>query len=209
MILFDAANTLIYKPSVYTAILETIEKYGYCVSLDRLKYNHKMLSEVITFPDKTNKEFYSEFNNELLISMGVRPVGGLLDDLFVACSYLPWKPFPDTSSLSELNQPMAIISNFHSNLKEIIESLIPVEFSHIVVSEELGIRKPDVNFYKAALRRMNISADNVVYVGDSLKLDVLPSIECGMRSILIDRDSYYPCYPERIQSLAQLKHYLG
>ena len=53
-VLFDVSGTLLHKPSLYNVILSVLAKSGHNVSLYELKLKHKLLSESIHFPDKTN-----------------------------------------------------------------------------------------------------------------------------------------------------------
>src|SRR3954471_5882027 len=92
-ILFDAANTLIHKPAVWEKMPAVLERHGITIAIDKLKYNHKLLSEIIDFPDRTSCEFYTEFNRQLLLSLGIIPTPALLDELFSACKGLPWEKF--------------------------------------------------------------------------------------------------------------------
>ena len=99
-ILFDAANTVIHKPVLWPSMQAVLLKYGYTVPEEKLKLHHKLLSEVVNFPDRTSKEFYLYFNAELLMSLGIIPSEEILNDLFAACSYLPWERFNDTEWLN-------------------------------------------------------------------------------------------------------------
>lgn len=204
-LLLDVAGTILHKPNLFTKINETLSNYGYLVSLDNLKYNHKLLSEVIKFPDRTDAEFYTNFNSELLFSLGIIPTDVLLSDIFQACSYLPWEKFEDTQVLNEIEIPIGIISNFNSSLEKKLSEYFGPIFSNIFVSEEIGISKPSLEFYKKALAKINVSPKDILYIGDSFKLDLRPSLELGINSYVIDRDDFYPNNLNTIQSLFELK----
>jgi len=204
-LLLDVAGTILHKPDLFDKINETLNDYGYLVPTDRLKYNHKMLSEAIKFPDRTDVGFYANFNSELLYSLGIVPSNELLDAIFQSCSYLPWEKFEDAKVLTELEIPMGIISNFNSSLKEKLDQYFGLIFSDIFVSEEIGIAKPSTEFYRKALDRININPKDILYIGDSFKLDLEPALELGMNSYIIDRDNFYPKNVNTIQSLSELK----
>jgi putative hydrolase of the HAD superfamily len=207
-ILFDVAGTLLYKPSFYTKIGEVLTAFGYTVDEKTLKYHHKILSESIFFPDRTNEEFYATFNSEFLYSLGIIPTNALLAAIFKACSYLPWEPFEDTTFLKEINVPVGIISNFNSTLKEKLKSFFDVTFADVFVSEELGVAKPSAEFYGKALQQIGIAPQDIIYVGDSVKLDLEPALKLGIKAFLIDRENYFPAQENRIFSLADLKKFL-
>lgn len=204
-LLLDVAGTLLGKPTLLPTMIEALAKHGYEVDQAKLKYHHKIFTETIFFPDRTNETFYQNFNRELLLSMGIIPSDELLKDVFSSCSYLPWVPFEDTAVLQDINVPMGIISNFNTTLKDKLEANFNVTFAHVLVSEELGIHKPSVEFYRRAIEQIGLPPEDIVYVGDSIKLDLEPALKMGLRALLIDRDNYFESQPNRIGSLAELK----
>ncbi|MBF4517595.1 HAD family hydrolase [Flavobacterium sp. ANB] len=204
-LLLDVAGTILYKPELVTKINETLNSFGHVIAVDKLKYNHKVLSEVIKFPDRTNADFYTSFNAELLYSLGIVPNEELLNAIFKSCSYLPWEKFEDTKVLNEIEIPIGIISNFNSSLKDKLNEYFGPIFSDIFVSEEIGISKPSTEFYKKALDKININPKDILYIGDSFKLDLKPARELGITSYVIDRDNIYPDNANIIRSLSELK----
>lgn len=204
-LLLDVAGTILYKPNLFVKINEVLSSYGYFVSFDKLKYNHKLLSESIRFPDRTDSDFYHNFNSELLYSLGIIPTDGLLDAVFKSCSYLPWEKFNDTKILNEIKLPMGIVSNFNSSLKEKLNHYFGPIFSEIFVSEEMGVAKPSIEFYKKAIDAINVSPKDILYVGDSFKLDLKPALELGMNACIIDRDNFYSNTKNTIKSLSEIK----
>lgn len=209
IILFDAANTLIYKPTLYYKIRSVLAKFSYEIEEVKLQYHHKLLSEIINFPDRTSKEFYKDFNTELLLSLGIIPSEEILNEIFTACSYLEWKAFDDLSILNELPIEKAVLSNFNSNLGSILDQLIGKEiFSEIIISENENYRKPSLEFYELALKKINVNPEEVLYIGDSLKLDIIPTKKLGIKSLLIDRQNIFSRFPDRISNMKDIINYL-
>jgi putative hydrolase of the HAD superfamily len=204
-LLLDVAGTLLHKPSLFIKIQGVLTGYGHIIDLSKIKYNHKLLSETIRFPDRTSKEFYTEFNKELFYSLGIIPTGKLLDEIFNTCSYLPWERFDDTEALQGVNIPIGILSNFNSSLKDQLGQLFGPVFSDIFVSEELGVAKPSMEFYQRALDKIGIDAKDILYIGDSFKLDMEPAMKLGIKSYVIDRDNFYPNSPNTITSLFDIE----
>ena len=136
-LLFDAANTLIYKPNLWERILKVLQDNGYKINETELKLRHKLLSEIINFPDTTSRDFYEKFNSELLMALGIIPDENLLKELFEACSYLPWQAFDDCEEIKKLDIKKAVVSNFNSSLQEKLEGLIGENiFNEYIVSEK-------------------------------------------------------------------------
>ncbi|WP_312767461.1 HAD family hydrolase [Epilithonimonas sp.] len=209
VILFDAANTLIYKPSLYSNMLTVLQKFSYDIDEEKLQYHHKLLSEIINFPDRTSREFYKEFNAELLLSLGIIPTEELLNELFSACSYLEWKAFDDVMILDKIETRKAVLSNFNSTLNGLLDQLIGENiFSDIIISENEAYRKPHREFYELALNKLNVSPEEILYIGDSLKLDIIPAKELGFKTLLIDRLNIFSNYKERISNMNDIVNYL-
>lgn len=206
VVLFDAANTLIHKPDLWVRISGVLKKHSIEVDQQELRKKHKLLSEIIHFPDRTSADFYRSFNYELLLSLGIVADNQLLDEVFTACTYLPWKVFEDVKILKGITVKKAILSNFSSKLKGHIEELFGKNFFDTIIgSEEEGVGKPDIAFYQRALKILNVDPKSVLYVGDSLKLDVLPARSVGIDAWLIDRDNNFSGFKKRIASFDELE----
>lgn len=88
-------------------------------------------------------------------------------------------------TLAEKSIPMAIISNFDSRLRVILEALeIRRFFSELFISSEVGFAKPDLEIFRHALKCMNIANPaTAAYLGDDITLDFSPSNAVGMRAM--------------------------
>lgn len=204
-IFFDVAQTLLHKPAVFARMHEVLGCAGYSVDIALLKRNHKLLSEAIRFPDKTSSDFYLHFNSELLYSLGIIPEKELLESLFKSCTYLPWEKFEDTSVLNSISLRMGIISNWDNSLEEKLKQYFTVDFFRIVASQVVGVAKPSDAIYELAIRELDAEPADIVFVGDSIKLDIAPAIRAGITAVLIDRENIYPGYQGlRIKSLNEL-----
>jgi putative hydrolase of the HAD superfamily len=62
-------------------------------------------------------------------------------------------------------------------------------FDAIVVSADVGWRKPSPKIFRKALQTMRISASETVYVGDELDHDVEGAMKVGMSTVLLKRSS--------------------
>lgn len=209
-VFFDVANTLLHKPGLYPAINNVLLNHGVTVSYTKLLTSHKFLSEVIPFPDRTSSNFYRDFNSHLVRSFGVTPTDELLDALFSACTYLPWAPFSDTDHLASIKLPMGVLSNWDTSLREKLSLIAHTRFNWILGSAEQLVRKPDPDFFRKVLHTTGLEAGEVIYVGDSMRLDIEPALHLGMNAILLDRDELYPSSTvPRIKNLGEIAGLLG
>jgi len=207
-VFFDVAGTLLGKPSLFWNIQKTLSEFGYNIALEEIKHKHKLLSEVICFPDRTDATFYKKFNSDLIYLFGIIPSEELVNAVFENCTYLPWEAFEDTNVLNDLKLPMGVISNFNTTLKAKLNDFFGSVFSDVLVSEELGIAKPNIEFYKRALEKIPYEANDVLYIGDSIKLDLEPATKLGFKTLIVDRDHFYPNLENKISSLLEIKNYL-
>jgi HAD superfamily hydrolase (TIGR01549 family) len=63
---------------------------------------------------------------------------------------------------------------------------------YVIVSEDVGIRKPDTGIFIAALQRINARSTDIAYIGDSWETDIVPANSIGIRTIWLNRYAYNP-----------------
>jgi FMN phosphatase YigB (HAD superfamily) len=208
-IFLDVANTLLHKPNLIKTFSGVLRRHGVDIPDIDLMARHRLLSELVVFPDRTSKSFYREFNAELLRSFGIVPHSVVLDDIFAACSYLAWHPFDDVSTLQDQIRPLGILSNWDKSLPKQLEVMPDLHFKWILGSENENLRKPDKAFFERILDETKLSPSQIAYIGDSVKLDIEPALGLGLSAFLIDRDDLYPyASVPRLRSFAELDHRL-
>ena len=106
-----------------------------------------------------------------------------------------WRCFPDVGPaiemLHEKGFKVRIASNFDRRLRAVAEGLPDLRALRdgMVISSEVGYRKPHPAFYHAACRSLDLPAECVLSVGDDPENDVNGPVRAGLRGILVDRDS--------------------
>jgi 2-haloacid dehalogenase len=86
---------------------------------------------------------------------------------------------------------LAVVSNFDytPTALDILGRAGVVElFDTIVVSDEVGWRKPRRDIFDVALARLDVPADASLFVGDRADMDVLGAQQIGMDAAWINRD---------------------
>ena len=58
-------------------------------------------------------------------------------------------------------------------------------FDEIIVSEDFGVHKPDTSIFEEMSRRLNISPENMLYIGDNPINDIEPSRRVGYTPVWI------------------------
>lgn len=74
---------------------------------------------------------------------------------------------------------------------EITPEIAPY-FDHIVISGAFGKGKPDPEIFHYALSKFDLSAEDVLMVGDNLMTDILGAEQAGIRSVWINREQKQP-----------------
>ncbi|BCP57983.1 haloacid dehalogenase [Streptococcus parasuis] len=97
--------------------------------------------------------------------------------------------YPETiDALEKLSQNyrLGIIANQSSSVRELLkEWRTESYFQLIILSEEVGLSKPDSTIFKLALQKANTTANRIVYVGDRYDNDIVPAKSLGMRAVRI------------------------
>ncbi len=83
-----------------------------------------------------------------------------------------------------------VCSNFSHTptaLEVIEESGLSPHLDAIVISEDVGIRKPRPEIFEETLRRLDVSPAETVHVGDNLDADVSGASALGIRTVWVTR----------------------
>ncbi|ANU09858.1 hypothetical protein A1A1_04977 [Planococcus antarcticus DSM 14505] len=74
---------------------------------------------------------------------------------------------------------------------EITPEIAPF-FDCVVISGAFGVGKPDPSIFEHALSKFDLSADEVLMVGDNLMTDIIGAEKAGIRSVWINREQKAP-----------------
>ena len=88
---------------------------------------------------------------------------------------------------------LALIANDDSvSARNIIKTTgLEDYFDVIVISEELGVEKPDQEIFVAALAKLGVKPENAVMVGNRIDSDIIGANRVGMKSILFKWNTRY------------------
>lgn len=98
--------------------------------------------------------------------------------------------------LKELNIKSAIISDgipikqYEKILRLNIHNLLDM----VVISDEIGIRKPNPKLFAYCLEKFDVLGSETIYVGDNLDKDIVPANQNGIYSVYIHRGGKYDTY---------------
>jgi putative hydrolase of the HAD superfamily len=90
------------------------------------------------------------------------------------------------------HKTLALISNYdHSPyIKTMLKQMdIGKYFSTIIISEEVGLKKPAPGIFHLALQRTGLKPEEVIFVGDSVIDDIGGAASAGITPILLQREA--------------------
>lgn len=85
---------------------------------------------------------------------------------------------------------IGVCSNFtHAETARLVlrEAAFEPHLSSIVISEEVGIRKPRGEIFEAVVESMGMKPEEILHVGDNLRADVAGAAAAGMRTVWLTR----------------------
>lgn len=63
-------------------------------------------------------------------------------------------------------------------------------FSSIVISEAVGLRKPDSAIFELATQQLSVKPEQCIFVGDNEQADILGAQKAGMKTIFFNQDPH-------------------
>jgi 2-haloacid dehalogenase len=86
--------------------------------------------------------------------------------------------------------PLALVTNGIASVQRRRFAASPITrfFKSVVISEEVGIAKPDPRIFEPALREVGVAAADVLYVGDSVTSDMTAARNAGMDFVWLNPD---------------------
>ena len=119
--------------------------------------------------------------------------------------------YPDTIPvLTELKKDykLVLISNIDSFSKDIVERFkLEDYFDLIILSCDTGLLKSDPKLYSKIMKDLDVSAEELLMVGDSIESDINNAQAVGIRGVLVDRHNKRE-YDPKIVMLTELNKYL-
>jgi putative hydrolase of the HAD superfamily len=105
---------------------------------------------------------------------------------------------------------IAVISNSDGRIEQVLSRCgIATCFESVTDSGTVGVEKPRLEVFQAALTAMKVRAEESLYVGDLYSVDYVGATNAGMQAILFDvAGAYHDRGVPRVESLKQLETWL-
>jgi putative hydrolase of the HAD superfamily len=218
-IVFDAVGTLIKPdPSVAAAYTATARRQGVELELEEVRTRflvHFQCDEVHAEQGVLSTDEATERRRWRRIVSGVLPEltdpDRAFDELWDHFSSpASWRCFPDVApaliALKQMGVSLCVGSNFDGRLRGVVQGLPELEpwLDSLVISSEVGYRKPHSEFFRAACDHLGLPPDRVLCVGDDVQNDVLGAIRAGLSGLLLDRGAERPADLPHVANLTAL-----
>ena len=206
-IVLDAVGTLIKPvPSVAEAYTEAARRQGVELNRDevRARFNLHFQSDevrgdrgIYSTDEATESWRWRRIVTKVLpeVPDSQRAFDELWDHFSLPES---WRCFPDVApvlrAIHEAGMAVCVGSNFDNRLRQVVMGLPELSWAvdALVISSEVGFRKPHPSFYRAVCERLGLEARQVLCVGDDLENDVRGAMRAGLWALLLDRGAERP-----------------
>ncbi len=205
VIFFDLGNTLIYSrlpwPDILAeadqALVNELHRQGCMV--DRQIFIEEFVTDLRDYyreRDLDHIEFTTEYILQHLLHefgfvLPARQVRTALNAMYAVTQanwFLEEDALPTLRTLQSQGYRLGLISNASDgdDVRTLLANHCLTEyFDPILISAEVGMRKPHPHIFKMALTLCDTAPENTVMVGDTLEADILGARNAGMISVWI------------------------
>lgn len=222
-VFFDVGSTLITsKPAIDGVFHEKALERGHAIDLAEVSSHMPLVDEFYESEYLKDGDFWCspEGSQEIYLEMyrylahlcnlehDAEGIAQKVHDAYLRPAY--WSIYADVipclKALKEQRLRLAVVSNWSSNLENLLRGLklIPY-FDEVIASADVGYRKPDPLIFTLTLERMGLQPSEVIHVGDRPDADGEGAQAAGITPVIIDRaNEEQDTGFHRVSSLEQL-----
>jgi putative hydrolase of the HAD superfamily len=220
LVIFDAFNTLVTaRPGSTATFLDGLTSAGLDASPSLLAELQAASEGLDHSAWSASRQSYVEWATATLRTVkeaGVRPGSDLDRWVVPALEQLHQAPMVAMSGagsclemLKAAGFTIAMCSNWGWDLRQDLDDTgLTANVDVLVTSAQAGCRKPHPRIYRSTIDLAGFAADDAVFVGDSLRTDVLGPEKAGIRSVLLAREPTEAFQGEQVGSLAAVARLL-
>lgn len=213
-VLLDLDNTLLNRRAAFLVFAERfIDKFIQLSNETERKSIINYLVEADRDGYRKKKELYEEIRSSLRFKEPMPTIEQLLEywfSEFYQCSVLMDGAIEVLDYLKAKGIKLGLITNgaIRSQRSKIDQVNIRSYFDTIVISDEVGIKKPDKLIFEITLEKLKSNPQNTIFVGDQPINDIAGAEAAGIRGVWLSGFSEW-IIPDReptytIQNLQQL-----
>jgi putative hydrolase of the HAD superfamily len=214
-VFFDAVGTLIVpQPAPTEVYFEVGRRHGSSLTCAEIGRRFRLAFKVEDEIDRAHAWKTDELREE---QRWRTIVGTVLDDVndSDACFHDLWCHFSNAeawrcvdgvkqvlSDLAQRGYVLGMASNFDARLRNVAAGLPELQpLQHLVISSEIGWRKPARQFFEQAAGQASLSAAEIMFVGDDPINDGEGARTGGMPVVILNRDGNMNMLPALLDLL--------
>lgn len=198
-VLLDIDNTIYHYESCHKLALNSLLK-----ELSKLLIlpSETIKNEFLKSRKTVNKRLYetaSSHSRFLYIQLTLEKVLGLSDFYnTLKLEKFYWEKFLEKMQLNEAaskfifecnskNIPICCVTDLTAQIqfRKLLKLNLENRIKYIVTSEEVGVEKPNKKMFQKALEKLNLKANQVIMIGDSISKDIVGAEALGIKSFLV------------------------
>jgi HAD superfamily hydrolase (TIGR01549 family) len=212
-IFFDLDGTLRHSvPSGADVFTDYVRTLGLQVDeesrLSAMRWEHQYWAYSVDLRDdllahsEDTENFWLQYSQRRLVALGASPewaaefaanVSRHMGEFYRPESIVPEDVRRTLPQLKQAGYILGVISNRDKPFQELLhEHGIGEFFEFSLAAGEVNSYKPEPGVFEHALQRMNLSAQDVIYVGDNYYADVVGARRAGLRPVLYDPLGVFP-----------------
>ncbi|HNW98675.1 MAG TPA: HAD family hydrolase [Bacteroidales bacterium] len=82
-------------------------------------------------------------------------------------------------------------------------------FHHFFTSKDLGAEKPDKRFFDSITKKINISSEHCIMIGDSYQKDICGAKAVGMKTILFNEKNINADFPDADKVIVSMRELIN
>lgn len=209
VIFLDAVGTLFgVKGSVGEAYSTIARQFGVNadpVALNQAFFQSFKTSTPMAFPGvevqeipRLEFEWWESLARRTFQQVGVLEQFSNFSSFFIALyNYFatadPWFIYPEVQQAlvywRDRGIELGVLSNFDTRIHPVLQALDLAQFfTSVTISTEIGVAKPNVKVFRAALHKHNCLAEQAWHIGDSFREDYQGAKSAGLRAIWLKRN---------------------
>lgn len=208
VVLFDAVGTLIFpEPSAVEVYAQFGKRHGSTLTLNEIRTRFLKAFQRQEQLDASNRHRTSEDRERQRWQQIVTDVFTELSDTTALFDELyehfanpqGWRVNQALASqlptLQKRKLQLGLASNFDQRVRNVIADFAELSpLTHLIISSEVGWKKPAKEFYLSACEIVNRKPEQILFVGDDPENDYRAARAVGMDALLYDASSDYRDY---------------
>jgi len=218
VVLFDLGGTLIRTADAPEIFRRTLEAHKIIFSLEEISLAHRETEKQLGPEDYVmpSDEFWTRWNLLILGRLGIRENMQSLARTIAEqwWSYSDLELYPDAEEtlkqLKRMGLKMGLVTNgFQSDIDQILPRVGLANFFDATVGvDAVGKTKPNREIFLYALKKLGVSPQEALFIGDQIETDYEGARRAGLRALLIDREDKVRKRVKKIRSLKEITAHL-